>query len=246
MSHAASDPLPRRSRFCSALGLALTACTLAVARPMTNLPADVAVEFNQTRNTVARIEGGDLLRALPEQARHPADDPARTSVAFVSAFRDVFRLAHAADELKTISVQRDDLGFQHVRLQQMFRGLEVVNCGLLFHFNRAGALYLVTGDYIPTPAVRDIQPKLGREAAIRAAAAALKTEGADWPATLKIWPAHDGTGILAYEIAASVAPDRAWRVFVDAQTGKILNRVSTVYTGSAAPSRNSESKSAKP
>ena len=202
------------------------------AEPMKKLPANAAVEFNRARNTVARIEGGNLLEALPEHAGRARTDPAATSIAFVSAFRDVFRLSNAADELKTKAVQKDDLGFQHVRLQQVFRGLEVVHCGMIFHFNKEGALYLITGDYIATPTLQNVQPQLDSAAAVRAAASALGVERRDWPAELKIWASPDGRGMLAYEVAAAVAADQAWRVFVHADSGKILDRISTIYTTS--------------
>lgn len=202
---------------------------------MNRLPDSASVEFNRPRNTVARIEGGNLLEALPEHARQVGSDPAATSIRFVSAFRDVFRLGNASEELKTKSVQKDDLGFQHVRLQQVFRGLEVVHCGLIFHYNREGALYLITGDYIATPVLPNTQPQLDRSAAVRAAASALKAEQHDWPAELKIWASPDGRGVLAYEVAATIAADQAWRVFVDANSGKILDRLSTIYTSSAVP-----------
>ena len=196
-----------------------------------NLPPDAKVRFDEKRRTVRSIEGKDLLASLPAVAPMAKRDPAAASVAFVAQHREAFRLTNPARELKLDSVQRDELGFQHVRFTQVFRGLEVASCEFRFHFNRDGALYMISATHIPTPQLANVRPRLDKPAAIRAVADAVAAQPGDWPATLKICAAPAGEGILAYEVAAAVGPAQAWRVFVDARTGKILQRISMIHTG---------------
>lgn len=185
---------------------------------------------------MTRIEGTNILRSLPDLARRAENDPGGAAIAFVSAYRAVFRLVDPARELKVSAVKLDELGFRHVRMEQVFHGLEVIHSELLFHFNRENALYLATGSYIPTPVLSETRPKLDHTAAVRAAAAELSTEAGNWPAVLKVWPSPDGAGLLAYEVAAPIGLSQAWRVFVDARSGKILDRISTIYTTSTTTS----------
>ena len=203
------------------------AASASAANTVKSLPASARVRFDEQRKTISAIEGEDLLASRPQRSER---DPAAQAIEFISAHREVFRLKNPAEELKVSAVNRDELGFHHVRLAQVFGGLDVAHCQLIVHFRANGALYLINGSYIPTPAALDLRPKLSAAAAVRAIAAELTAEPADWPAALKIWPARNGAGLLAYEVAASIAPDRAWRVFVDAHSGKILDRISAVYT----------------
>lgn len=232
---------PRAAAFITFL---LVSAAPHLASAANSLPADARVRFDEKRRTIRTVEGKDLLASLPKIAAMSRRDPAAASIAFVAQHREVFRLTKPGEELKLDSVQRDDLRFRHVRFAQVFRGLEVANCEMRFHFNRDGALYRITGSYIPTPDLADVQPKLDRAAAVRAAASAVGGDrSANWPATLKIWPAQNGAAVLAYEVAATVAADRAWRVFVDADSGKILDRISTIHTAAptdpAQPNRTS-------
>ena len=215
-----------------------TAASIATHRPdPVILPTNAFVHFESARTTVSRIETKDPAPSPSDPTNLGGREPAAAALEFVSVNRKLFRLVNPPAELKVIDVKRDELGFHHVRFTQQFHELEIANTDLLFHYNREGVLYLVTANYIPTPTETELQPKLDRPAAIRAAAADVSTEPADWAATLKIWPTPSGIGILAYEVAASVAPDKAWRVFVDAHTGRILDRISTIYTASPTTPR---------
>ena len=197
---------------------------------MQALPLDAKVRLDPARNIVRSVEGTNLLQSSPEIAALSSRDPAAAAVAFVGKYQEAFRLRSPETELKSTGVERDQLGFCHVRLAQMFRSLEVAQCEMRFHFNREGALYLISATHIPTPQLGSVQPSLDQPAAIRAAATALAAPAGDWPATLKIWASPDGQAFLAYEVAAAVGPASAWRVFVDAQSGKILQRISMIHS----------------
>lgn len=203
---------------------------VAAAPPPSGFPSDAVVRYDPTRKTILRSEAKDILQSVPAAQALARTDPAAAVLLFVAANRQAFRVSNPAVELRVRSIEPDELGFRHVRMAQFFHGLEVVQCELLFHFNRERALYLITGSYIATPRLETLQPKLSPALAARAAAKELKVPPADWPAKLKIWPGPGGAGLLAFEVQASIAIDQAWRIFIDANSGKILDRSSTVYT----------------
>ena len=208
----------------SATGLVVFAVPLP-ALPGKNLPGDCAVRFDEVRRTVTRVEGKNLLTGLQEAAIIGPRGHGAVAIAFVSAYRELFRLADPGHELRVAEEKLDELGSHHVRLAQHYADLEVAGGEMLLHFDRDAALYLVTANYIPTPALTDLQPKIEAAAAVRAAAALLSMTPSNWPAALKIWPSPAGAGILAYEVVAPLA-----RIFVDARSGKILERIPTIYT----------------
>lgn len=222
--------------------LAPAALVLAVARSpaMSSLPHDVRVQYDPVRQTVQRMEGGDLLRLAPAAAAMPRKDAAAVAVAFISELRRVFRLSDPASELKLTRVDKDELGFRHVRFGQTYSGLEVASADLIVHFNAAGELYLVTGSYVPTPEKVSTRPKIDASSARTAAAAALHTGARDWPAQLVVWPARGGRVHLAYQVNATAGPAEAWRVFIDAGTGAVLEKISTIQTARGANPRSAK------
>jgi Zn-dependent metalloprotease len=218
------------------IGFALAAS--ASAAPATagkNLPTDARVRFDDARKTVSSIEGSDLLSSRSEIAALAKIDAASAAIAFVAANRELFGLTEPANELKLIAVQSDDLGYHHVKLRQTYRDLDVVSAQIVVHFDRGNALYLVNNSCIASPAL-DLKPKVDAAAATARVASDLNARtGA---AVLKIYPGN-GSGVLCYEISASAGPTRAWRVYVDANTGSILDKILTVQTSSSsAPQAN--------
>ena len=60
-----------------------------------------------------------------------------------------YRLRDASAEFKTLKPEADELGFHHVRMNQMYQGIRVVGGQLIVHFNKSGQAYQVNGRYIP-------------------------------------------------------------------------------------------------
>ena len=56
-------------------------------------------------------------------------------------------------------LDKDDLGFTHVRSYQYVNGLRVFSADLIFHFNQNGAYYLLTGNLINSTGL-DARPSL--------------------------------------------------------------------------------------
>ena len=164
-------------------------------------------------------------------------------------FRDNAALfGFASDpEVQVTRSETDDLGLTHVRVQQVVDGLPVWGAESALHINRDGEVYAWGGDLHPTAADRLYAPvtldrTLSIEAAIRDLGAVSLRESIpadelghaiDWTpqSELVIVPHGDGY-TKAYHVTVYVdAPVPAnWEVFVDASTGRVLNRYNSLHT----------------
>ena len=87
----------------------------------------------------------------------------KTSAAAFSSVTDMFDsfkagmgLEDAGEELRVISQETDAFGMTHVRLQQVYQGLDVWARNLTAHFSSEGALQSLGGRWIRTPST--LQP----------------------------------------------------------------------------------------
>ena len=162
------------------------------------------------------------------QANRQFGDLAR---AFIHAYRTDFRLAHPASELRVHSVKTDSLGLTHVRLQQTFHDVPVWAVELVVHLNAATQVYLVQGRYIPTPHNLSTDPELTKQTALQRAADHLGrplTECLTCQAVLVIFAAEGKAPRLTYRVLASLSVAEGWEVMVNAQTGEVLQKLSTI------------------
>ena len=153
--------------------------------------------------------------------------------AFIHAYRADFRLTQPANEFRVQSVETDTLGLTHVRLQQTFQGIPVWAAELVVHLNADTQVYLVQGRYIPTPHKLSTDPGLTEQAALQRAADHLGrplTRCLKCQADLVIFAAEGKAPRLAYRVLASLSMAEGWEVMVDAQTGEVLQKLSTIRT----------------
>lgn len=129
------------------------------------------------------------------------------------------------------SVETDALGLTHVRLQQTFHGVPVGAAGLVVPLNADTQVYLVQGCYIPTPHNLSTDPQLTEQTALQQAADHL---GRPLTGCLKcqadpvIFAAEGKAPRPAYRVLALLSVAEGWEVMVDAQTGEVLQKLSTI------------------
>ncbi len=168
----------------------------------------------------------------------PGDDYGAKAVEYAASLAPA-GLRSPLEELKTQSVQVDEQGNTHVRLQQTWNGIPVFGAELIAH-TREGAFSLLNGRYFPTPELQDATPALS-EAQCRAIVyghygrAKVKTEwssqeltligGESFKASLAVYHAGDQLDQehLAYVVEFHPNPMKRVVYFVDAETGDILN-----------------------
>ena len=169
--------------------------------------------------------------------------PEAAARAFVAENAALFGVA-GRDAVVVRDVQRDALGLTHVRIQQTVGGVPVFGGDAVVHLDRAGAVYAYGGTLSPEAEALSTQPAISAEAALAAARADVrpaKERPADelsaWrPGAHLVVYAAAGEPVLAYHVRLfQDAPTPAnWEVFVDAQTGRVVERWNSIHTAGAA------------
>jgi Zn-dependent metalloprotease len=226
------------------VALLLSACARgdsaapAIEQGATELPSDAEVQLDQGNQTVRRLHGADLSRALDDSEQFRVlqanNDSAGVVLAFIAAYKQLFRLQDPANELVVRSVERDSLGLAHVRLDQVFNGMRVWSGELNVHLDAGGRVYLVQGAYHPTPASLDQPPRDSEERARAAVAVdvsgvAVQCEGCTAEAV--VFFGSDNVAHFAWEIRARVNEINAWVLVVDARSAQILYKQPLARSG---------------
>ncbi len=140
--------------------------------------------------------------------------------------------ANAGSQLQNARAQTDSIGETHVKFDQFYRGLRVFGGQLVVHMNDHGIVGL-NGNYVPG-IDGSVVPRLTAEAASETALAALRKHAGNGKLTLgtvdlAVYPLGLLEGfkvknVLAYSVEVS-GPELREQVWVDAQSGAILNRI---------------------
>ena len=192
-----------------------------------------------------------LKRSDEELASEKAEQADVNRQAVVREFRSLLatsgilkRLAAPEEELTVISANKDELGFQHIRFEQEYKGLRIYGQDIYVHANPQQEVFLVHGSYLPTPKAINVTPTLTTKDAIEASNNALRAAG-EWgeipaetaallgykgPTTeLLIYPHQNSRREpslrLAYAVTVCPRLSESWMYFIDAQTGETLNRL---------------------
>ncbi len=191
-----------------------------------------------------RIGVPSMLRGknLGQRSRYSAGkglpivgNPASDAIAVLDNISGIMNIRDAQREFAAKQPETDQLGFQHVRANQTYQGLQVFGGQLIVHFDNQNNAYQVNGSYVPEIAL-DITPRLAAAQAIQVAANDLANMHKETillqtspELVVYAWnaPAH-----LAYALTLSCAPHRAnaWRYWVDALDGRILLRYNDIKT----------------
>ena len=117
------------------------------------LAAGVKITWDSRRGTPICVRGSDLLRTQAFSsgkaiAVHAVGQVGQDAVAALDNLSPLYGIRDAAKEFTAARVESDSLGFRHVRLPQIHRGVRVVGGELLVHFDGAGRVYEVNGPYL--------------------------------------------------------------------------------------------------
>ncbi|WP_139368220.1 M4 family metallopeptidase [Evansella clarkii] len=154
-------------------------------------------------------------------------------------------ISNANSNLELVSEQTDDLGMTHLRFQQVKDGVPVMGHELIVHFDKKGNIQSVNGHYLaeveqlsadPSPAVTASE---ALEAAIDAVTA--PDELVDSSAELIYYPIG-GSVPLTYKANVNFLSEKPgdWYVFIDAETGEVLDKYNTIHNMADAAGLQSE------
>lgn len=199
--------------------------------------------------TSTKRETGNLsMVSAPNGAVLAADDtaarPEVRASAFLQRYGSVMGIRDAATELRAVKVVPDAFGMTHVRMDQYYNGLPVFGAQVVVHMNGQG-ITGVNGTFVPNVNV-DTAPAVSREAALAGAGESVSTANPN----VEVVPAASNLAIyrtgllegyvgqdhLAYNVVVEGEGVKE-QVWIDAQTGKVLNRVSLIHEHDGAPNR---------
>ena len=200
----------------------------------------IRVEWHQDLGTPRSIRGTQLDRsaAWSNPGRRLVAATERPEERAFGVLANLARLYQMSEPRQEMSVRRtegDTLGYQHVRMAQVYQGLRVFGGDLIVHFNKQGQAYQVNGEY-----VADIQagltPQMTAEEAVRLAQTNLVAMGmpmgeVDEGPELVIF-ALNHEPELAWQLQLSYQNTQTgpgqWRYWVSARSGEVLLRYDNV------------------
>ena len=169
------------------------------------------------------------------------DDPEQVAIDFIEQNRAVFML-HPDDQFITVSSHGDNLGQTHIRLRLTHGGLEVWPAEMMIHLNEKGMIHTVNGVYrSPVTNLKtamNVKPSMSVNQAVARAVEYLD-EKRSFPSDgethveLIIYDWHVESPVLAYKIHVHSETDILLNreIFVDAQSGEVLNDIDKVCSG---------------
>lgn len=202
------------------------------------LGPEAQVRMDRAEGTLRYLEG-DLIKFVEgqpdfSQARQAGDSVAM-SVATLNALGRVMNVRDPATEFVAQPASHDELGMTHVKFDQQWNGLPVYGAQVVVHFNRENEPMQVNGGYVATPGILP-----GADNGInaeQALALAVNKVGAYGPGLLDpevskvvYWYPHQVLPVVAYKVELVPSLSKAWRVFVSAADGAVIQVLSTVQS----------------
>ncbi len=199
---------------------------------------DVKIHLRPGQQTVMQIRGASLEKAAQVAKANVEERNTATARNFLRSNRDLLRIDDPDNEWALQKQERDELGHDHLKFEQIYRGIPVWPTGLGVHVGGDGAVYLVDGAYIATPNTLATEPTLAA-----AGAQAQAISGLDHGETAEVGPAQlivyaplEKAPRLAWKLSVTVDAMHSWITVVDATDGTVLNRISQVMDANVAAS----------
>lgn len=207
--------------------------------------APVAVYWNRATRApdfVAGADAGTRLAYTPSPAERGR--PVAIALGFLRAYAALFKLADPDRELALLRVEPDaQLGYSHVRLNQVYQGLPVFGKQLVVHLDANEQVVAVNGQFQPGIAL-ETAPSISAAQAEAAALAGIPGElEPDEQATVQASVAAGKTQLIVYadqggkaRLAWSVSvgtrtPLGQWRVFVNARRPQVIHVIDSLAQG---------------
>jgi len=165
-----------------------------------------------------------------------ARDPLTAAQRFLARHARAFAMRNPQQEWRLVHVAVDRLGMTHVRLQQVYQGVDVLGAQLWLHFSPDGRwITAVNGDYVPGLRLPTVKPRIAARTATRLARATLprpvvRGEPRLWVIDDRLFRTAPGTHLAwGVELYDPTVPARQL-ILVDAQTGHILDVLDRLMT----------------
>jgi Zn-dependent metalloprotease len=207
--------------------------------PMTSIlafPEDTKIRFKNSQGTITFLHAKNLSKNLEKHPKFHAlqatDELAQIALAFVRAYKNQFSLLDPDNELIISSINHDELGYKQIRFRQVYLTIPVWGAEILVQLDSGNHVTLVNGHYLKTPVGIKTQPNLTQKHIFEIVANQFGINQACKNCKLQtvIYTAENKNPRLAFQVSVSISLTEGWEVIVDASTGLILNKISTVYS----------------
>lgn len=213
-----------------------------VARLASESGAQISISDATGAARFVRMAPGRRTGALvPQSQAARTMGPEKAAADFFRAHGSIFGLTNQDAELKTVRVSKDKRGWTHVTQSQVYRGLPVFGGELKSHVDAAGEVVAVNGTFVPQIALDPSPSRTAQEAARTARAWVEHETGAAGPlsarsTTLMVFREGLAKGVpgpnhLAWQVEIGDGANVREFVYVDAHTGKFIDRISGVQDG---------------
>ena len=183
-----------------------------------------------------------LEGAIPAARQIDAKTPQSLELAsfeYLGAIRKAMRIENPQEEFRLAKTETDELGMNHIKLQQVYKGIPVW-CAEIYLHSRQGKIDLFNGRSYPTPALTDLTAGLASEEALqiglqdirsRTTYRELSSEEKDFLSYDKplceLIIYHKDRDPLQAKLAwhLSIRPNliEQWEYFIDANSGEIIH-----------------------
>lgn len=216
---------------------------VAFTRLQSRATGALDVHWSEETGIPDYLTGADPATRLPyTPTAAERGNPAAIARGFLDENRALFRLRSADDELRLLRLEPDlQLGFAHVRMEQIYHGIPVFGRQLVVHLDQDEAIVAVNGQFVPEIAVAT-QPAIGKEQAVETAMRDLMEEQLDHSERARVAPVvlqdetrlmvHvdvDGRATLTWYVKIMAdSPLGEWKYFVNARRPVVVHRIDHV------------------
>ena len=161
------------------------------------------------------------------------------SFSYLKEISAITKMSDPINQFSISSIESDELGYTHIRMQEVFKGVKVYGGEVVIHLSKNGRGIRFNGNYDIIPANLNLTPKISSSNAIQNAIndlsrktpiqkfSAIQSKLLDYNApmidTVIYKKSVDNNYALTYYITIHPNIVQRFEYFVDAQTGIILN-----------------------
>lgn len=207
----------------------------ALARLKSQSNSKIQLAFHSQNNTVTYIKGKfPLLTKIAGRQKGQAHSSYPEVMQFLVENKELLKLQDPSLELQLSQVLTDQLGNLHFRYQQMFNGVKYWGKQIDLHLAKDNTVYLLQGQYAPTPLQLAVDPAILPAEANHHVLQDIGYAHAKITDTeLVVYSTSSKADLLVYKVDVSWGLQNRWSYFVDALTGDIIHRLSTLNTKGA-------------
>ena len=152
-----------------------------------------------------------------------------------------FGVESAENEFVEVTAKDDNLGFKHIKVQQMVKGIPVYGNDYIVHFDKESKVYAVNGSFDPQARKTKVDKnKFIKEGkAVDIAKAQVKFDALDNEPAAKLYLYNkDNAYIPVYEVRLNfIYPEPGdWHIFVNAFDGSIVHKYNRIASAAVTGS----------